>query len=138
MISGCLLCNNGTPHRHSEESLEMENVKCRTEIERLRAVLEAEREDPPRLNAAISHWRGRAEAAERQVTATDLQYREAAKMASILLDYIHALKRHEGSVENCQQEPCPATIEFLSKSEKRKPETQQSREREDGLHDNLC
>jgi hypothetical protein len=50
----------------------------------------------------------------------ELQHREAAKMASILLDYIHALKRHEGSIENCGQEPCPATIEFLSTSGKGK------------------
>lgn len=57
-----------------------------------------------------------------KVKALELQYREAAKMASILLDYIHALKRHEGSVENCRQEPCPATIEFLSKSQKRNHE----------------
>lgn len=49
------------------------------------------------------------------VDAVFLQYREAAKMASILLGYIHDLKRHEGSIENCGQEPCPATLEFLSK-----------------------
>lgn len=60
--------------------------------------------------------------------SVNLQRREAAKMASILLDYIHALKRHEGSVENCGQKPCPATLEFLSKREKQKPEVNNSRE----------
>lgn len=44
-----------------------------------------------------------------------LKYRQAEKMASVLLDYIHALKNHPGQINSCKAEPCLATIEFLKK-----------------------
>ncbi len=51
------------------------------------------------------------------LAAVTPKYREAVKMALILLDYIHILKHHPGRLENCEQEPCAGTIEFLGTSD---------------------
>ncbi len=63
---------------------------------------------------------GTLEVCDPRLEQLELQYREAAKMALVLLEYIHSLKHHDGGIQNCTQEPCPATVEFLGKHEKRK------------------
>jgi hypothetical protein len=48
--------------------------------------------------------------------AMKLQGRENGNMVSILIQYVHDLKRHKESVQFCKEEPCPAALEFLSKA----------------------
>jgi len=38
------------------------------------------------------------------------------KLASVLIQYVHDLKHHQRSIQFCQDEPCPATLEFLNET----------------------
>lgn len=49
-----------------------------------------------------------------EIDRLNLRNREIDKMSSILIQYIHDLKRHQASIQFCKEEPCPATLEFLA------------------------
>lgn len=51
-----------------------------------------------------------------------LQKRENDNMISVLIQYIHDLKHHQASIQLCKEEPCPATLVFLGRTQKRKCE----------------
>jgi len=89
------------------DRLETENAKLRSDLGRARR-REVSPEFLHKLDAVTD---------ERDKLL--LQYREAAKMAFVLLGYIHSMKRHDGGIQDCTKEPCPATVEFLGKHEKR-------------------
>jgi hypothetical protein len=60
------------------------------------------------------------QALSRERDALKLQNRESGNMISVLIQYIHDLKRHQASIQFCKEEPCQATLEFMGRAENRK------------------